>query len=171
MSLYHHLSTPRPLTHGLGAGALVLSLLVISGCAQLNIPSKESASKPRPAAPVVTTPAPAPAPTPAPAVPTPSEAELADAALVQGLKAYREGKYTLAEAQLRIAVRGGLRQSADLANAHKHLAFIYCTSQRQALCAESFRSARRADPKFRLSKAEAGHPMWGPTYRRALGLK
>ena len=29
MSLYHHLSIPRPLTHGLCAGTLALSLLVL----------------------------------------------------------------------------------------------------------------------------------------------
>ena len=101
----------------------------------------------------------------------PDSADRAQAALQQGLQAYRDGKYTLSEAQLRIAVKEGLDDGADLANAHKHLAFIYCTTQRQALCSESFRSARRADPSFKLTRAEAGHPMWGKVYRRALRIK
>ncbi len=30
----------------------------------------------------------------------------------------------------------------------------------------SFRAAREADPAFVLSRSEAGHPAWGPVYRR-----
>ncbi len=151
--------------------------LVLSGCGSIR-PGGAPADAPRaPAAPSSAQGAPAPsAPSSAtgqaPASATPARnAVAAEAALAQGLQAYRNGKYALAEAQLRIALRTGLSQPGDQANAHKHLAFVYCTSERQALCAESFRSARRADPAFRLSKAEAGHPMWGRTYRRALGIK
>ena len=76
-----------------------------------------------------------------------------------------------AEAQLKLALRSGLTAPADAAQAHKHLAFIYCTSRREALCATAFKAARAADAKFALSKAEAGHPMWSQVYRKALGLK
>lgn len=152
--------------------------LVLSGCGSLR-PRGAPADAPRvPAGPSSVQGAPAPSapsspsgPAPASATPPARNPVAAEAALAQGLQAYRDGKYALAEAQLRIALRTGLNQPADQANAHKHLAFVYCTSERQALCAESFRSARRADPAFRLSKAEAGHPMWGRTYRRALGIK
>lgn len=92
-------------------------------------------------------------------------------ALSQGVKAYQAGQYAQAEVQLKLALKAGLPQPADAAQAHKHLAFIYCTSRREALCAASFKAARAADPKFALSKAEAGHPMWSQVYRKALGLK
>ena len=36
-----------------------------------------------------------------------------------------------------------------------------------AECEAAFRAARAADPAFALSRAEAGHPMWGPVYQRA----
>jgi len=33
-------------------------------------------------------------------------------------------------------------------------------------CEAQFRAARTDDPAFALSKAEAGHPQWGPVYQR-----
>ena len=57
-------------------------------------------------------------------------------------------------------------QQRDRAAAHKLLAFIFCTSNRAVDCEVQFRSARAADPSFALSKSEAGHPLWGPVYRR-----
>lgn len=56
--------------------------------------------------------------------------------------------------------------AAASAAAQKHLAFIYCTSQRVAECEAAFRAARLADPAFALSRSEAGHPLWGPVYKR-----
>jgi len=122
-----------------------------------------------------TTPAPAPAPPSlsasapvaaeaAPAAPVPTPAE---SALAQGVKAY-QAQYTVAETQLKNALQLGLTTPADVASAHKHLAFVYCTSRREALCAAAFKAARAADPDFALTKSEAGHPMWGPVYRKAL---
>lgn len=94
-----------------------------------------------------------------------------DQALSQGVKAYQAGQYAQAETLLKQALKGGLSVPSDVAQAHKHLAFIYCTSRRENQCAAAFKAARAADPKFALSKAEAGHPMWSQVYRRALGLK
>jgi hypothetical protein len=37
-----------------------------------------------------------------------------------------------------------------------------------AECEASFRAARQADPTFALSKSEAGHPVWGPVYKRVV---
>ena len=54
----------------------------------------------------------------------------------------------------------------DRAIAHKHLAFVYCSSQRLPACEAAFRAARAADAGFALSRAEAGHPQWGPVYKR-----
>jgi len=98
--------------------------------------------------------------------PTAAEMSLAD-----GLKAYEGGQYRMAETQLKTALQAGLTVSADVANANKHLAFIYCTSKRDTQCLAAFKAAKAADPSFALSKAEAGHPMWARTYKKAMGLK
>lgn len=91
-----------------------------------------------------------------------------EAALGQGIKSYQSGQYAESETQLKQALQLGLSIGIDRANAHKYLAFIYCTSKREALCAASFKNARQADSSFALTKAEAGHPMWGPVYKKAL---
>jgi len=92
-------------------------------------------------------------------------------ALLAGLNAYDYGQYPLAEQKLRSALKAGLAAPKDRAAAQKTLAFIYCTSDRQKQCEAAFKAARAADPKFALSKAEAGHPVWGPVYRRVLGVR
>ncbi|MFY9476082.1 MAG: TssQ family T6SS-associated lipoprotein [Aquabacterium sp.] len=91
-----------------------------------------------------------------------------EVSLAQGIKAYQAGQYAESESQLQLSLRQGLSIGPDRANAHKYLAFIYCTTKREALCNSAFKAARQADPAFALSKAEAGHPMWGPVYRKAL---
>ncbi len=91
-------------------------------------------------------------------------------ALSRGVQAYKAGKYPAAEKELKAAVQAGLRTPLDLAIAYKHLAFVYCTSKRDAQCLSAFKAAKAADPAFSLSKAEAGHPMWAKTYKKALGL-
>ena len=97
--------------------------------------------------------------------PEPSPAEKA---LAAGLRAYDEGQYPLAERQLQQALQLGVSGAKDRANAHKHLAFIYCTSNRSVECETQFRAARRADPGFALSRSEIGHPLWGPVYQRVV---
>lgn len=92
----------------------------------------------------------------------------AERALADGLRAYDEAQYPPAEAALRRALATGLPSARDRATAHKLLAFIQCTSERESGCEADFRAARLADPAFQLSRAEAGHPQWGPVYRRVL---
>ena len=92
----------------------------------------------------------------------------AEKALLAGLRAYDDAQYPQAEKQFQAALQAGLGAPRDRAAAHKHLAFIYCTSNRTAFCALAFRGARAADPGFALSKSEAGHPLWGPVYQRVL---
>lgn len=108
---------------------------------------------------------------PAPKAEAPPEriAAPGEAALAQGIKLYQAAQYAQAEAQFKQALQQGLSLGPDLANAHKYLAFIYCTSKREGMCLAAFRSARQADPAFALSKSEAGHPTWGKVYRRATG--
>lgn len=119
---------------------------------------------------------PAPAPAPACAVPPPvSVVELiarpAEKALLAGLRAYDDAQYKVAEQRLTQALKTGLAAPLDQATAHKTLAFVYCSSQRTKLCEAAFRSARAADPAFELSKSEAGHPVWGPVWKRVAADK
>jgi len=92
----------------------------------------------------------------------------AERALLAGMRAYDDAQYTQAEQLLTQALQGTLASPRDRAAAHKHLAFIYCTSARVSACEAEFRAARTADPAFALSKSEAGHPQWGPVYQRSL---
>lgn len=109
---------------------------------------------------------------PTPPPPASGLAELmerpAERALFEGMRAYDDGQYTQAEAALRKALAENLQSPRDQATAHKLLAFITCTSERLADCEAAFRAARAADPAFALSRAEAGHPVWGPVYKRTL---
>ena len=90
----------------------------------------------------------------------------AEKALLAGLRAYDDAQYPIAEASLNQALKSGLASPRDRVAAHKHLAFIYCTSARIPACEAEFRAARADLPAFTLSKAEAGHPQWGPVYLR-----
>jgi Tfp pilus assembly protein PilF len=92
----------------------------------------------------------------------------AERALLQGLRAYEDANYTESQKGLSQALSLGLTNRKDQAIAHKHLAFIHCANQRMAPCEDSFKQAFAADPQFELSKAEAGHPAWGPVYRKVL---
>jgi Tfp pilus assembly protein PilF len=90
----------------------------------------------------------------------------AEKALLAGMRAYDDAQYGLAEQALTQALQAGLASPRDRAAAHKHLAFIYCTSKRVPACEAAFRAARADDPAFALNKAEAGHPLWGPVWQR-----
>ena len=90
----------------------------------------------------------------------------AERALLNGLRAYDDGQYAEAERALQEALKTGLVSAKDRANAHKHLAFVYCTSQRAPACEAAFREARNADPDFTLTRAETGHPQWGQVYKK-----
>jgi Tfp pilus assembly protein PilF len=90
----------------------------------------------------------------------------AEKALLAGMRSYDDGQYPQAEQLLNQALTAGLASPKDRAAAHKYLAFIFCTSDRGPACEAQFRAARVDDPAFALSKAEAGHPQWGPVYQR-----
>jgi hypothetical protein len=90
----------------------------------------------------------------------------AERALLAGLKAYDDAQYEPAEGQFKQALAAGLASPKDRAEAHKRLAFIHCAAGRLAECEAEFRLARVADPAFALDRSEAGHPVWGPVYRK-----
>lgn len=107
---------------------------------------------------------------PPPAPPAPGLMDVAERpaekALLAGIRAYDDAQYPAAETQLSNAINAGLTSPKDKAAAHKHLAFIYCTSNRMRECESAFRSALQADPAFMLNKSEQGHPLWGPVFQR-----
>lgn len=92
----------------------------------------------------------------------------AEKALLDGLKAYDDAQYDSAERQFKLALATGLASPRDRAEAHKRLAFIDCAAVRLAECEAEFRLAQQADKAFALSVSEAGHPVWGPIYRKVV---
>ena len=85
--------------------------------------------------------------------------------LSAGLRAYEEGQYQIAAVRLQEALDGGLAFTIDQVTAYKYLAFVHCANGRTRECRDEFRKAIALDPTFELTKAEAGHPAWGPVYR------
>jgi len=83
-----------------------------------------------------------------------------------GISNYEDGKYALAEKNLKDALDRGLADPGDKVTAHKYLAFLYCVSSRKTLCKEEFKKAFELDPGFTLSPAEEGHPMWRKIYHQ-----
>lgn len=86
--------------------------------------------------------------------------------LANGIASYENGTYKASARQLQSALSMGLEAPADQARAHKYLAFMHCVSNQQKLCREEFGKALEADPGFDLTPAEAGHPLWGPVFRK-----
>jgi Tfp pilus assembly protein PilF len=135
--------TSRALMHRTG---WVLMLLTLAACAS------PSVSPPKPAAQGL-----------AELMERPGERSL-----IEGIRAYDDAQYPQAEAALRKALAAGLASARDRASAHKLLAFITCTTDRLADCEAAFRAARASDPAFTLNRSEAGHPLWGPVYRKVV---
>lgn len=86
------------------------------------------------------------------------------AALTAGLKQYEDGDYADSAKSLSAAVEQGLSER-ERVDAHKHLAFIHCASNRERACRDEFRKALALDARMELAPAEAGHPVWGPIFR------
>jgi len=89
----------------------------------------------------------------------------AEQALSMGIHNYEEGNYKNAAGHFQNALDGGLASSSDQIIAHKYLAFIYCVSGEKLACRGEFKQLLKLNPKFTLTPAEAGHPIWGPVFR------
>jgi Tfp pilus assembly protein PilF len=85
--------------------------------------------------------------------------------LLAGLKLYEDGDLRQSQATLQKALAAGLSYDTDRVTAHKYLAFIACAGGRERDCREQFAAALALDPRLELTRAEAGHPVWGPTFR------
>lgn len=147
--------TSRPLQFSALACVLAATL---AGCAT---PPPE----PPPPAPAPVVPAPAPAPVVAPP-PAPAPAA-GSPALRDGVAAFNSGDYKRAESKLLESQKLGLSERADQLQAHKTKAFLYCVTRRAALCEKSFADAFAVDKTFDLTRAERGHPVWGPVFTKA----
>jgi hypothetical protein len=126
--------------------------LICSACTQLPV------TAPPPPADSADTPAESPAPPAAP-----SKAQLA---LAAGISSYENGSYKLAARQFQSALTLGLPDGQNRSQAHKYLAFMHCVGGRSRQCREEFGKAMDADNNFDLTPAEAGHPTWGPVFRK-----
>jgi Tfp pilus assembly protein PilF len=91
-------------------------------------------------------------------------------ALSAGLKQYEDGDYAESAKNLQGAIDLGIADK-ERANAHKHLAFIHCSSNRVGQCREEFRKALAVEPALELAPEEAGHPVWGPIFRSLKAAK
>lgn len=111
------------------------------------------------------TPPPSPPPTPTTSIARLYE-QPAERAFLNAMRLYEDGQYERAETTFRRALADGLGDPHDVAMAYKHLAFIACAYNRPTECEAAFRAAFAADPGFRLTGAEVGHPIWGPVYQR-----
>lgn len=94
-----------------------------------------------------------------------SAAKKAEQEMNLGIHNYEDGNYKIAAGNLQNALDGGLTSLADQLVAHKYLAFIYCVSGEKLACRGEFKRILKIDPKFQLTPAEAGHPLWGPVFR------
>ncbi len=144
---------------------IVTLATLTSACAALLSGCATPAPEPAPIAP----PAPivAPPPPPEPVAPAPVAVPVASAgaaALRDGTSAFSQGEHKRAEAKLLESQRLGLNQINEQLLAHKTKAFLYCVTRRTALCEKSFTDAFATDKAFDLTRAERGHPVWGPVF-------
>ena len=91
-----------------------------------------------------------------------------ETAFAAGIRQYENGQYIESGRNLQAAIDLGL-PAGQRANAHKHLAFMHCASNRERLCRDEFGKALGIEPKLELTAAEAGHPVWGPVFRSLKG--
>jgi len=147
--------------------ALALSL-ALGACKSTPPKAEESAPSAKAAGTTAAKPAAKPVEAPAEA-PAPAQAKKAEASLASGVKAYEDGDYRTAQQELQIALDQGLAAKPDQVKANKYLAFVACATGKRDVCKKHFRNALALNPRFQLTRAEAGHPGWGPVFREARG--
>ncbi|MES2151444.1 MAG: TssQ family T6SS-associated lipoprotein [Pseudomonadota bacterium] len=88
----------------------------------------------------------------------------------QGLANYGASRYEAAIEDFNTAIGSDKLRQANVILARKHLAFIYCISNRQLQCREQFTALLQLEPTFTLAPNEASHPMWGPVWLSVKGV-
>lgn len=89
------------------------------------------------------------------------------AQLAQGIALYEARNFLMAERALQAALFAGLADRGELASAHKHLAYVYCTRQELQRCEASFDAAFAARSAFSLQAFELQGTPWRDAYVRA----
>ena len=119
---------------------------------------------PQPPPPATAPVAPAPAPVVTPPPPASAPVAAGSVALRDGVASFNSGDYKRAETKLLESQKLGLPDRSEQLQAHKTKAFLYCVTRRAALCEKSFADAFAVDKTFDLTRAERGHPVWGPAF-------
>ena len=136
----------------------------LAGCGATPDKPAPRAERPRPAPPAPPPAALPPAPDDRASPADDSAAQTSQAIYAEGLRLYRAGQYDDA-----IARFAAVQSPPSLrVQALKHTAFGYCVTNRLPLCQRAFQDALALSPAFRLTKAEQGHPVWGPVFTKAL---
>lgn len=91
----------------------------------------------------------------------------ADDALQAAQASFASGDYTRTIKLLRNNDAVDAADRRTQVQAHKLMAFSYCVTGRVSLCRGEFEKALSLDPKFELTNAEKGHPIWGPAFEAA----
>ena len=144
--------------------AVCCTALWLAGCGATPDQPAPRAERPRPAPPAPPPAALPPAPDDRASPADDSAAQTSQAIYAEGLRLYRAGQYDDA-----IARFAAVQSPPSLrVQALKHTAFGYCVTNRLPLCQRAFQDALALSPAFRLTKAEQGHPVWGPVFTKAL---
>ena len=144
--------------------AVCCTALWLAGCGATPDKPAPRAERPRPAPPAPPPAALPPAPDDRASPADDSAAQTSQAIYAEGLRLYRAGQYDDA-----IARFAAVQSPPSLrVQALKHTAFGYCVTNRLPLCQRAFQDALALSPAFRLTKAEQGHPAWGPVFTKAL---
>ena len=85
--------------------------------------------------------------------------------LAEGLELYEKGDFKVAIRKLTAARDSLVDNSIDMQTSLKYLAFSYCVTGQKTPCKAQFAALLKIAPDFQLSRAEAGHPQWGPVFK------
>ena len=84
----------------------------------------------------------------------------------EAMIAYDAGDYAKA-VQLFTDIQKEAIATPERIKVHKQTAFGYCLLKKRRLCSGEFSKILKLQSGFELSAAEAGHPSWGATFRKA----
>lgn len=87
--------------------------------------------------------------------------------LADGTELYEKGDFKGAIRKLQGARDSFADNSTGMQQSLKYLAFSYCVTGQRSLCKAQFVGLLKIAPEFQLSRAESGHPLWGPVFKEA----
>jgi hypothetical protein len=88
-----------------------------------------------------------------------------DQLLFEGTEMYDKGDFRGAIRKLILARDAAEEGTPTKQNSFRLLAFSYCVTGQRPLCRAQFVSLVKMSPDFELTRAEAGHPLWGPVFK------